>query len=156
MGRILFVCLLSGWATIKGIYGRTSRKKITGKMSRRRHRRLAQQVLAEARARRDLPDWARQHLADIQLPTPVRKKRPGLSPADRRRQSLSALYKGVRLAGLRRPAEAGDLCWKCGTAVVYRVSKSKPHSQQKFAYKGFLWCNNCKTLYHCEEFKYRL
>ena len=55
-----------------------------------------------------------------------------------------------------RPARPGDQCWNCGTPVVYRTTKRSPRPEQTYAYRGYLWCSACRSIFHCDEFKYQI
>lgn len=55
-----------------------------------------------------------------------------------------------------RPQNPGDKCWKCGTILEYRETKGTPKPHQTYAFRGYLWCDGCGTLYHCEKYKYQI
>ncbi len=48
----------------------------------------------------------------------------------------------------------GDICRKCNTPVVKRMSKNKKINKQKsYYYKYYLICPNCGTIYYTEDAK---
>lgn len=68
---------------------------------------------------------------------------------DRRIQMMRAFTETIP-----RPENPGERCYKCGTPVEYKITKGKPKPHQTFGYRGYLWCMGCKTLYHCDKYRY--
>ena len=53
-----------------------------------------------------------------------------------------------------RVENEGDICRKCGEAVVKKQTKKKPiKAGQTFYYEYFLFCSGCKTMYFVDDAK---
>jgi len=50
--------------------------------------------------------------------------------------------------------DPGQPCRKCGTPVVKRIPKGKHKTRQNYAYRWYLRCPNCKTMFMVESAKY--
>lgn len=84
------------------------------------------------------------------------KRRQARLERQQARAAEAAKYRDMRQPGVERPQNPGDICYKCGDTVVYKETKRKPKPHQTYGYKGYLICPTCKTLYHCDQYKYEI
>lgn len=94
--------------------------------------------------------------ADVGYMAEIGNSKPELAESETARQSKPGHAIHSKIAGgeaITHRAE-GEPCRKCGTPIVRRETKPKPHKPgQNYFYEWYLWCPGCHTMYLVDDAK---